>query len=228
MELKFITSLTKGYWNSVGKACMSTWQLPGEVYVYIDQKSGSLDWIDEIPYKKILLHVPPLEVAEYIDVKTKVRKFWGKSNAQFDAVRNREDDTRVVWLDADMEQKTKIPKDAFTFSFPQAVAMMRSSTKIADRFETGLVIFNQEHEKLNLFIKQYEAFWKNDEELLTLLRPYDAMVLGTLAEKRGFHNLCRSECDNINALKNTKFADYFRHWINKENKAKLKEINEIS
>jgi hypothetical protein len=231
MNLKFITSVSQNYWNGVGKHCISTWNLPGEVVVYVDQQEGFVDWFDEIPFKKKLLHVPSLEVSEDYEMKTKVRKFWGKSCAQFDAVRTRGDNTRVIWLDADMEQLTKgqLDKKLFNFTFRDAVAMMRSNTHTQDKYESGLVIFNQQHEKLNLFIKQYEGLWQDKDELSSLYRPYDAMVLGAVAEKRGFYNLCQNITENKNALLHTNFRKYFKHWINKENKSKLqKEKNDIT
>lgn len=226
MKLQFITSVSKGYWESVGKYCIGSWDLPGEVVVYIDQQEGDLNWLDEIPkhYKKKLLHVPDLEVAEYLDVKTKVRKFWGKSCAQIHAIRNRPLETRVIWLDADIEQTGNVNSDLFELNFSQAVAMMKSNDFHEDCFESGLVIFNQLHEKLTLFANQYEKFWKSEEDLLGLFRPYDAMVLGAVVEKRGFHNLVHGTCMNKDALEHTHFKNVFKHWINKDNKAKLKEI----
>lgn len=223
MNLQFITSVSKGYWESVGKHCIGTWDLPGEIVIYIDQQEGDVEWFNDIPHKKKLVYVPPLDVAEYLDVKTKVRKFWGKSCAQIHAIRNRPIDTRVIWLDADMEQTAPGGEDIFKFSFEQAVAMMKSNNSSPDCYETGLVIFNQQHEKLTLFANQYERFWKSEEDLLGLFRPYDAMVLGAVAERRGFLNLVHQECENKYALENTRFSPYFKHWINKENKSKLKE-----
>ena len=226
MNLQFITSVSRSYWESVGKYCINTWDLPGEVIIYIDQQEGDLDWIKEIPseYKKKLLHVPILDVAEYIDVKTKVRKFWGKSCAQIHAIRNRPLETRIIWLDADMEQIGSANKELFDFYFSPPVAMMKSNDQHEDCYESGLVIFNQLHEKLTLFANQYEKFWKSEEDLLGLFRPYDAMVLGALAEKRGFLNLVYENCENRDALPHTRYRDVFKHWINKENKAKLKEL----
>lgn len=223
MNVQFITSISKNYWYSTAKHCLSTWDLPGEIVVYIDQKEGDVDWFNDIPFKKILMNVPPLDVAEYLDDKTKVRKFWGKSCAQIHAVRNRPEDTRIVWLDADIEQLETLPEGIFEFDFKPAVAMMKSNNIHEDKYETGLVIFNQQHEKLTLFANQYEKFWKSEEDLLSCFRPYDNYVLGALAEKRGFLNLVHKECANIDALENTRFGPYFKHWINKDNKKLLQE-----
>jgi hypothetical protein len=225
MNLQFITSISKNYWNSTGKRCISTWDLPGEVVIYIDQQEGELEWLDEVPYKKKLLYVPPLNLDDYLSYKTKVRKFWGKSCAQIHAIRNRPLDTRIVWLDADVEQLQKVDEDLFTMNETFPLAMMKSHSKHADCYETGLVIFNDKYEKLTLFANQYERFWNNEEELFSLHRPYDAMVLGALAEKKGFENLVQKECENVNALENTKFKKIFKHHINKENKSKLNEKN---
>lgn len=225
MNLQFITSVSKGYWESVGKHCIHTWNLPGEVIVYVDQQEGEIEWINEIPYKKKLLHVPTLDVADYLDVKTKVRKFWGKSCAQIHAIRNRPIDTRIVWLDADMEQTDSISSHLFDFDFRNPVALMKSHDTSPDCYETGLVIFNQQFEKLTLFANRYEKFWRSEEDLLGLFRPYDAMVLGNLAEqhKLGYYNLCDTVCENIDALKNTRYSSVFKHWINKDNKKKFLE-----
>jgi len=228
MNLQFITSVSKGYWNSVGKHCISSWNLPGEVVVYIDQQEGDLTWLEEIPYRKRLLHVPELDIANDYDVKTKIRKFWGKTCAQLDAVKNRGENTRIIWLDADIEQieSSKLSEKLFNFTFKDGVAMMRSNTHNADRYETGLVIFNQQHDKLDLFMRQYESFWNTEEELSSLFRPYDAMVLGAIGERRGFYNLCQNTCENKDAMTHTKYRKVLKHWINKKNKSILKESKE--
>ena len=223
MNLQFITSISANYWESVGKYCIKTWDLPGEIIIYIDQKEGNLDWLDQVPHKKRLLYVPSLTVSEHINNRTKVKKFWGKSCAQIHAIRNRPLDTRIIWLDADVEQVSSVKPEIFEFYFDQAVAMMKSNDYSEDCYESGLVIFNESYKKLSLFATHYEKFWKTEEKLLSLFRPYDAMVLGELAQEKGFLNLVHTPCDNKDALENTRFSEYFKHWINKDNKKVLRE-----
>lgn len=216
MNLHFITSISKEYWYSTAKHCISTWNLPGKVTIFIDQQYGDLDWINEIPYHKRLLSVPPLKTDEFTST-AKVRKFWGKTCSQIVAVRNRDENERVIWIDSDVEQLQAIPAEFFNFSFAEPVGIMYSGG-IDDCWETGLVIFNQENGKLNQFMKKYENHW-NDEEILTSLwKPYDALVLGYTAQDRGFHNLCNGTCINAEAVEHTRYAGYLKHWINKDNK----------
>ena len=86
MNLHFITSISKEYWESTARYCIGTWDLPGKVTIYIDQKDGDLDWLSEIKYHKEMLYVPPLtSLSEGFD-RNKVLKFWGKSCAQLHAV----------------------------------------------------------------------------------------------------------------------------------------------
>lgn len=225
MNLQFITSITESYWNSTGRYCINTWDLPGEVILYIDQQEGDIDWIQSLPFRKRILNVPQLEIKNYdIRKNKKVRKFWGKSYAQIQAIRNRPADTRIIWLDADIEQIDSVDEELFNFEFHENVALMRSNTRSEDCFETGLVIFNQLSEKLSLFASRYEQFWNNDYDLLSLFRPYDALVLGEVSERIGYLNLVDNECDNIDALDNTIYREYFKHWINKDNKRILKEL----
>ena len=225
MNLHFITSVSKDYWNNVGKYCISSWNLPGKVTVYVDQHQGDLKWISEIPHNVELLHVPELKVNnEFVD-RRKVLKFWGKSCAQFTALRNRENHERVVWIDSDIEQTSKISKEMFTFSFSEPVAVMNSSDG-DDCWESGIVIFNQENTKLGIFLKKYESAWRSEEILESLWKPYDAQVLGYVASERGYFNLCEKPCKNIQALEHTCFKNTFKHWINKENKILLKEKHE--
>jgi len=228
-KIQFITSISKSYYTSTAKYTMANWNLPGELVVYIDQKEGDLNWLDDISHTKRLLHVPKLNVADYIDDKTKVRKFWGKSCAQIHAIRNKPDNTRIVWLDADIEQLVPSINEAlFLTNFDKAVAMMKSNNQSADCFETGLVIFNESHKKLSLFTTQYEKFWQTEEDIKSCYKPYDNFVLGAIAEKRGFLNLVEKECANEHALENTKFRGFFKHWINKANKETLRLQNEQS
>lgn len=227
MKLKFITSISKKYWEDVGKHCISTWDLPGEVVIYIDQQEGDVEWYNEIPFNKRLLHVPALEVDEQFDVNTKVRKFWGKSCAQIHAIKNRDvfAQERVIWLDADIEQKRSISKEMFEFRFIEPVGLMQSNDSHPDCYESGLVIFNETYHKLTLWANKYLAYWNDQDKLTSLHRPYDAIVLGNFAkgEKAGFLNLCDSICENVNALDNTRFSPYFTHHINKTNKDKLRQ-----
>ena len=224
MKLKFVTSISKNYWKGVGKHCISTWDLPGKVEIYIDQHEGDVEWFNELPFNKRLLHIPALDVDSEFDVNTKIRKFWGKSVAQIHAIKNRQEDERIIWLDADIEQMRKVPEEAFSFPFINPVAMMQSNNSHPDCYESGLVLFNEEYEKLTLWSNKYWAFWNDQNKLESLHKPYDAIVLGNFAkgEKAGFLNLCDDVCENVNALENTRFSLYFKHHINKTNKDKLK------
>lgn len=234
MKLQFITSITQGYWNGIGKHCIDTWNLPGEIVIYIDQQEGEVEWFNEIAHTKKLIHVPPLKTFsessddddETSKTKTKTRKFWGKACAQIHAVRNREPDTRVIWLDADVEQiKPFSNTSLFDWSFQNPVALMKSNDWSLDCWETGLVIFNEKFEKMEVFLKRYENFWKDREAINSLHKPYDAMVLGAVATeyKAKFYNLCNAKSENVNALQHTIFRHHFKHWINKTNKEALKE-----
>lgn len=223
MNLHFITSISKEYWYSTAKKCINTWKLPGDVTVYIDQQHGDLDWLAEVPYHKHLLSVPKIKVDEFTNI-AKVRKFWGKTCSQIVAVRNRKENERIIWIDSDVEQQQIIPIDLFNFSFEEPVAIMRSGIT-DDCWETGLVIFNQENDKLNQFIKKYETNWNDEDILLSLWKPYDALVLGYTAEERGFYNLCNNVCPNIEALSHTRYSGYLKHWINKDNKKLLANNN---
>jgi hypothetical protein len=223
MNLHFITSISKEYWYNTAKNCISTWNLPGTVTVYIDQQHGDLNWISEIPFNKKLLYVPPLKVSKFASI-TKVRKFWGKACSQITAVKNREVDERVIWVDSDIEQLNNASAELFSFMFDEHIATMNNGIG-DDCWESGLVIFNNKNERLNQFIKQYEKNW-NDEEILTSLwKPYDAQVLGFTALEKSYYNLCNSTCDNVVALENTQFSGILKHWINKKNKAKLNELS---
>jgi hypothetical protein len=224
MKLHFITSISKEYWYNTAKACMSTWDLPGKVTVFIDQTYGDLDWIDEIPFHKRLLSVPHLKVDEFTNT-AKVRKFWGKTCSQIIAVKNREEDERIIWLDSDIEQISSISDTLFNFDFIEPVAALNSKQP-NDSWETGLVIFNQQNGKLNQFVKIYERTWNDEDILSSLWKPYDAPVFGYVAEQRGFFNLCDVECRNVNALENSRFNPYLKHHINKKNKEALKNEND--
>lgn len=222
MNLHFITSISKEYWYGTAQYCVTTWKLPGKVTVYIDQTDGDLDWLKDVPFHKELLHVPALKVS--VDDRAKVRKFWGKSCAQLHAVRNREIDERIIWLDSDVEQIGDADETLFNQPFEDQLAVMNSLDH-EDCWETGLVIFNQQNEKLNQAMKKYHNAWNDEDILSSLWRPYDAQVLGHVALERGFLNLCKQPCKNVDALANTIYNTTFKHWINKDNKQILADKN---
>ena len=217
MNLHFITSISSAYWNNIAKQCISTWDLPGRVTVYIDQTHGDLDWIKQIPYHCELLHVPPLESTQHAN-NAKIRKFWGKSSAQIHAVEHGNTNERIVWMDADIEQLQPVPSELFDFEFNEPVAVLHSGQP-NDEWESGLVIFNQAHGKLSQFMKHYSNNWNNNEVLASLYKPYDAPVLGYTAVQRGFVNLCH-DTGGINklALENSRYRGYLNHLIGKANK----------
>jgi hypothetical protein len=218
MNLHFITSISRDYWYGTAQYCLPTWELPGKITVYIDQTQGDLDWLQDVPFHKELLHVPNLQVG--VDERAKVRKFWGKSCAQLHAVRHRDIDQRVVWLDSDIEQTGTAHVSLFDWSFEEPFAIMNSND-YEDCWETGLVIFNQQSGKLNQAMKKYLNAWNDEDALASLWRPYDAQVLGYIAQDRGYFNLCQQHCKNIDAMSNTIYHDTFKHWINKDNKQLL-------
>jgi hypothetical protein len=227
MSLHFITSITKEYWDQTAKYCIPTWKLPGKVTVYVEQTEGDLKWINEIPFDVALITVPRLKW-EAGNNRRKVVKFWGKSHTQIRAVQTRGINERVVWLDADIEQTyyDVLPPDKFNSEFKDAVALLNSGDH-EDCWESGIVIFNQECDKLGKFIKRYNDVWNNEEIMESLWRPYDAQVIGHVAEK-SFYNLCESPCSNADAVKNSWFGNYFKHWINKDNKDQLRKLNDNS
>lgn len=218
MNFRFVTSISRSYWNSIGKYCIPTWNLPGEVIILIDQSEGDLNWIEEIPFSKCLIKVPELKINDRLNKKFKVRKFWGKSYAQIYAVLNRPVNTQIIWLDSDIEQIKKYDTNIFDFNFTEPLALCKSNQYSEDCFETGVVIFNSKFKKINFIMNEYYKFWFNEEKITSLFRPYDAHVLGEIGNIHGFYNLCENECENIDALKNTRFKDYIKHWINKDNK----------
>ena len=224
MNLHFITSISKEYWDLTAKYCIPTWNLPGRVTVYVEQTKGDMKWTNEIPFDVELITVPRLKW-EAGNGRRKVLKFWGKSYTQIRAVQTRGINERVIWLDADMEQTFDdiIPAEEFESGFKEAVGLLNSGDH-EDCWETGIVIFNQNCDKLGRFIKRYYDAWNNEETMESLWRPYDAQVIGHAADKN-FHNLCKASGTNADSVKNSLFGKYFIHWINKDNKDLLRNLN---
>lgn len=222
MNLHFITSISKEYWYSTARFCINTWDLPGTVTVFVDQKDGDLTWISEIVADNIvLLDVPAINTTEH--KRSKVRKFWGKSYSQIVAIRSRGVNERIIWVDSDVEQIDVVDAELFNFEFKEPFAILNSEDA-EDCWETGIVLFNQQYGKLNQLIKRYERSWHDDDFLSSLWRPYDTQVLGDIALDKGFLNLCDTKCKNINALENSRYSAAFKHWINKDNKKLLSDI----
>jgi hypothetical protein len=216
MNLHFVTSVSESYWRRIGRNCIRTWNLPGRVTVYIDQQHGNVDWVKRVPYHCELLHVPELTTIDH-SANAKIRKFWGKSVAQMHAIQHRNNE-RIIWLDADIKQLQPMTQNMFDFDFAEPVALMNSG-QLNDEWESGLVIFNQAHGKLDQFVKHYWNNWNNDEVLKSLYRPYDAHVIGYTAQHRGWINLCHTQCGiNKLALEHTAYQGYLTHLIGKDNK----------
>ena len=221
MNLHFVTSISKEYWYSTARFCINTWDLPGTVTVFVDQKDGDLTWISEIVADNIvLLDVPAINTTEH--KRSIVRKFWGKSYSQIVAIRSRGVNERIIWVDSDVEQIDVANAELFNFEFTEPFAILNSEDA-EDCWETGIVLFNQQYGKLNQLIKRYERSWHDDDFLSSLWRPYDTQVLGDIALDKGFLNLCDAKCKNVNALENSRYSAAFKHWINKDNKKLLSD-----
>ena len=226
MNLHFITSISQEYWYNVAQYCIPTWDLPGRVTVFVEQTDGDIKWANEIPFGAEIITVPDLVSIAHRERK-KVLKFWGKSYSQIYAVRNRGMDERVIWIDADVEQLSYVSEDLFTMKIKEPFAIMNSGDS-EDCWESGLVIFNQLCDKLGRAMRRYESTWQDADELSSLWRPYDAQVLGHVALQAGYHNLCDQSCSNADAFTNSRYGEYFKHWINKDNKQKLKDLKDNS
>lgn len=220
MNLHFITSISQEYWFDVAQYCIPTWNLPGRVTVYFEQDAGSIAWTKQVPYEMIL-QTPPLLTSNIVNDRRKVIKFWGKSCAQIHAVKYRNDNERIIWIDSDIEQLAEIDPKYFAFDFDQAVAAMNSGDG-QDCWESGIVLFNQQNEKLGKVIKDYENLWLDPELETRVWKSYDAPILGCVIEGN-FLNLCNHNGPNKDALQNSLYGPWFKHWINKENKELLKQ-----
>jgi hypothetical protein len=222
MNLHFITSVSREYWDLTAKYCIPTWNLPGRVTVYVEQTEGDIKWVKDIPFNTEILTVPTLPLDPKFVTK-KFLKFWGKAWAQIYSIRHRGNNERIVWLDADIEQIKPATERMFAFKLKTAVAMMNSGDA-QDCWESGIVVFNEDQNKLGKFAHIYHKRWEDQDFLETLWRPYDAQVLGNVAESSGYTNLCKEPCPNALAVKATIYADTFHHWINKENKELLRSV----
>lgn len=220
MNLHFITSVSREYWELVGQHCIPTWDLPGKVTVYVEQTQGDIKWVKDIPFNTEILTVPDLPLDPKFTTK-KFLKFWGKAWAQIYSIKHRGNNERIVWLDADIEQIGEITERMFSFKLKTPVAMMNSGDG-QDCWESGIVVFNEDQTKLGKFVRTYHKRWEDQDFLETLWRPYDAQVLGNVAESMGYTNLCNEPCPNVLAVKNTIYAARLHHWINKENKELLR------
>lgn len=225
MNLHFITSVSREYWDNIAQYCVPTWRLPGRVTVYVEQTEGNIQWVNNIPFNAEILSVPALPLESKFMTK-KFLKFWGKAWAQIYSVKHRQNNERVIWLDADVEQIGEATAEMFSFKLKTAVAMMNSQDG-QDCWESGIVVFNQDQNKLGKFMRVYQKRWEDQDFLETLWRPYDAQILGNVAEAFEYVNLCREPGPNALALKTTMYADVFYHWINKENKEMLRSVVQI-
>ena len=222
MNLHFITSISQEYWYNTAKYCIASWNLPGKVTVYIDQKEGDVDWFNEVPFDKKLLHVPNLDIGDEKIDKNKVNKFWGKASAQLHAVYHNTDYDRIIWLDADVEQTNTVPQELFEFNFEEPFALLNTKHH-PDSWETGIVFFNCNFPKIKVAMNRYKDAWNDRALLSSLWKPYDAEVLGHIAKDKSYYNLCNNSCVNSKAFENSRFNPYFKHWINKTNKQLLSE-----
>jgi len=172
----------------------------------------------------MVLQTPQPLVSALVNDRRKVIKFWSKSTAQIHAVKNRSDNERIIWIDADVEQTARVEAKYFAFDFDQAVAVMNSGDG-KDCWETGIVLFNQQNDKLGKVIKDYENLWLDSDLENKVWKAYDAQVLGAAIEDN-YLNLCNRDGANKDALKNSLYGPWFKHWINKENKELLKKQHE--
>lgn len=174
MKATFFTTLTEAYWHEIGRYCLPSWKVLGNVVVFLDKREGgdldkflaTTDWkVHQISDCAIKFHK---ELPAHI--REKSHPVGGGYNHRFDigkfswpafvfAQALRELRGPLIWLDADVVVRT-FNDDFFQTVFPgdsEATYLGRTHHPPDCPYtETGLLGFRMDHKKAKILADEIE------------------------------------------------------------------------
>jgi len=224
-DITWISSISSSKINSYS-ACIETWHLlKGRKILFLEGDSNyKFPDVDIVNFEKIL----DRNNCNWIKKKRpfKAYRFWFKGYSIYYAVKNKIS-KYVCWIDADVKALTEVSINLDLKNYPFAAMEFENGKHGGTRgIESGLIVFDTSHPKIDQLIKDYINFWE-DETIFDLVRPYDACVLDEIGEKYNFLNLCpvtaKKELMGEDSFKYTDFKNKLYHYIGKSNKKIISE-----
>jgi len=179
-----------------------------------------------------------VEVLDYFDIvpkdcqwikqkqPKKANRFWFKAQTIYHAI-NEKPSRYVCWIDADVQALDNCVIDTnlegYLFS---AMQFLNSGFGAKIGIESGLMVFDTEHELIDKFSNEFISYWETGK-VFELIRPYDALVMDEMASKYGFKNMTFDNSIKAYAgedsFKYTQYKGKLFHYIGKHNKAKIQD-----
>ena len=182
MKIKWSGLADKNYYDHIARYCLPSWKkLPGEKYIIHDCNLIGHEFLKVIPWYSVNnANAPFLKLRKE---RKKVTNFWRKMQSQVWAVRNISDCDVLVLLDTDIEvldfnkkKFSNLVKDFLNTDYIWA-----TGTSQRRGHDSGFIIFNMSHPRLNELIDHYENIWDSGE-IYNLEKSYDGHAVESMFE----------------------------------------------
>jgi hypothetical protein len=220
-DITWISSTSKDRFDAYYKYSIQTWdKLPGKKILFVSESlSKNIEDIEILNFWNI---VNPNQQWLSKSRPNKAHRFWFKGYTIYYALQKKFS-KYVIWIDADVFVNKNVPIDLITTN-NFALSIMDFESNIGTKLvETGLQIFNTEHNEINAYAKDYINYW-NSEQIFNLPKPYDNYVTTDLVKNFKYNSLCtkgKIKKFGENSFLYTNFKGYLNHFIGKGNKKKL-------
>ena len=232
MNIEVITSFNEYYYNLIGKDSLESWltHWPENLTLtcYVEEfKLPKLKRIKQIDFSEL---DPAYEIFQHTKgIGGQERKFAKKSFSFIHAMFNSNAD-RIIWLDADVITKQKLPLELLMSILPEnvlsthmGVTYLTAKDGTPGRWfvpETGFFAVNTKHSDFLNFRNEYRRHFI-EQDSKNLRRFYDNDVYGYVFEKLGSAglDLCKDfKKPYKTPMKHTVLGDYLDHYKAKHSK----------
>jgi hypothetical protein len=232
MNIEVITSFNEHYYNLIGKDSLESWLTywPENLTLtcYVEEfKLPKLKRIKQIDFSEL---DPAYEIFQHTKgIGGQERKFAKKSFSFIHAMFNSNAD-RIIWLDADVITKQKLPLELLMSILPEnvlsthmGVTYLTAKDGTPGRWfvpETGFFAVNTKHSDFLNFRNEYRRHFI-EQDSTNLRRFYDNDVYGYVFEKLGSAglDLCKDfKKPYKTPMKHTVLGDYLDHYKAKHSK----------
>lgn len=208
--MRLITSLGKEQYHQYGKKMFSTLkenlELPVTVYSEDDLTIPNVELrpLRDVPgWQEFVDATNHLKPASYL---WNAQKFSHKVFAQLDAFER--DDKYVLWLDADVVLKKKVPTSFLKNMVKKSFVAYLGRGDVYS--ETGFLLFNTEHPDFDTFKERYASYYR-DRYIFRLPYWIDCMAFDAARKGLQANNLTPGVEGMVDVFSRSRLDDYMQH-----------------
>jgi len=184
MKIKWSGLADAKYFQHIAQYCLPSWEkLPGDKHIVHDDTLITYNFINLVNWDNIVNYNSEYWVT-YNNGKKKTNSFWKKMQSQVWAVRNLKNCDVLILLDTDIEvlNFNKKKFNAMLEDFLSLDYIWATGQSQRKGHDSGFIIFNMNHPKLNELIDYYENIWDSGT-IFKLKKSYDGHAVESMFDK---------------------------------------------